>query len=203
MQGVSGNSSWEEDRPDHRKCALLIISNRLGQRGIWYKSTYRVQNLNPNIPRAARIEAARGGGGAGPGRTGPRQNASLRRRASLVPSKASKTHFPNVSPEARTSATLCKPVGAGPRHDRTPTERFAQRTIVRRTAQGIQNTCPERFPTCRVHLSSSKPGHTTGESSRGARRGGGAGSGRTGRRQNSSPRRPSYPPGRRIHKHVS
>ena len=36
-------------------------------------------------------------------------------------------------------------------------------------------------------LSNPKPGHTTGGSGRGARQGGGAGLGRTGRRQNSSP----------------
>ena len=38
-------------------------------------------------------------------------------------------------------------------------------------------------------LSNPKLGHTTGGSGRGAQRSGGAGSGRTGRRQNSSPRR--------------
>ena len=38
-------------------------------------------------------------------------------------------------------------------------------------------------------LSSPKPGHTTSGSGRGARRGGGAGSGRTGCQQNCSPRR--------------
>ena len=37
-------------------------------------------------------------------------------------------------------------------------------------------------------MSSPKPGYTSGESGRGARRGGGTGSGRTERRQNSSPR---------------
>ena len=40
-----------------------------------------------------------------------------------------------------------------------------------------------------TYLSNPKPGHTTGGSSQSARRGGGAGSGRTGRRPNSSPRR--------------
>ena len=41
-----------------------------------------------------------------------------------------------------------------------------------------------------MHLSNPKPGHTTGGSGRGgARRGGGAGPGRTRRRQNGSPRR--------------
>ena len=39
-----------------------------------------------------------------------------------------------------------------------------------------------------LNLSSPKPGHTTGGSGRGARRGGGAASGRTGCQQNSSPR---------------
>ena len=39
-----------------------------------------------------------------------------------------------------------------------------------------------------LHLSIPIPGHTTGESGRGARRGGGAGSGRTGCQQNCSPR---------------
>ena len=38
------------------------------------------------------------------------------------------------------------------------------------------------------HLSSPKPGHTTGGSGRGARHGGGAGSGRAGCQQNCSPR---------------
>ena len=44
---------------------------------------------------------------------------------------------------------------------------------------------------CRLNnnLSSPKPGHTSGGSGRGARRGGGAGSGRTGCQQNCSPRR--------------
>ena len=40
-----------------------------------------------------------------------------------------------------------------------------------------------------VNLSNPKHGHITGESGRGARRGGGAGSGRTGCQQNCSPRR--------------
>ena len=48
-------------------------------------------------------------GGAGPGRTGRRQNSSPRRQESLVPPKASKTGLLNVSPEARTSEILCKP----------------------------------------------------------------------------------------------
>ena len=53
---------------------------------------------------------ARRGGGAGSGRTGCQQNCSPRRQASLAPSKASKTRRLNVSPEARTSEILCKPM---------------------------------------------------------------------------------------------
>ena len=50
---------------------------------------------------------------------------------------------------------------------------------------------------CRLYVfwknpSSPKPGHTMGESHRGARRGGGAGSGRTGCQQNCSPRGQSF-----------
>ena len=46
------------------------------------------------------------------------------------------------------------------------------------------------FNTCRIqNLSNPKPGHTTGASGRSARRGGGAGSGRTGCQQNCSPRK--------------
>ena len=44
-----------------------------------------------------------------------------------------------------------------------------------------------------VYLSSPKPGHTTGRSRRGARRGGGAGSGTTVRQQNCAPREKSFP----------
>ena len=47
-----------------------------------------------------------------------------------------------------------------------------------------------------IHLSSPKPGHTTGGSGRGARRDGGAGSGRTVR---PGDKRPSYPPKHRRH----
>ena len=66
--------------------------------------------------------------------------------------------------------------------DGTPIGFSAQDTTVHRVLHGIIDNCPE-------HLSSPKPGHTTGGSGRGARRGGGAGSGRTGCQQNCSPRR--------------
>ena len=54
------------------------------------------------------------------------------------------------------------------------------------------------------HLSSPKPGHTTGGSGRGgARRGYGAGQDRTGRRQDVSPRRqPSFEPSKASNTHV-
>ena len=53
---------------------------------------------------------ARRGGGAGSGRTVCQQNCSPRGQYFFVPSKASKTRRLNVSPEARTSEILCKPM---------------------------------------------------------------------------------------------
>ena len=61
---------------------------------------------NPDTPRAGRV-GAHGGVASG---TGCQQNGSPRRQASHVPSKASKTRRLNVSPEARTSEFLCKPM---------------------------------------------------------------------------------------------
>ena len=54
---------------------------------------------------------ARRAGGAGSGRTGCQQNCSPKRKASLAPSKATKTRRLNVPPEARTSEIVCKPMG--------------------------------------------------------------------------------------------
>ena len=68
-----------------------------------------LSNPKPEHTTGASGQGARRGGGAGPGRTGRRQNSSPRRQASLAPPKASKKRFPNVSPEARTSKILCKP----------------------------------------------------------------------------------------------
>ena len=70
-----------------------------------------LSNPKPGHTTGGSGRGARRGGGAGPGRTGRRQNSSPRRQASLVPSKASKTRLLNVSPEARTSEILCKPNG--------------------------------------------------------------------------------------------
>ena len=53
---------------------------------------------------------ARWGGGAMSGRTGCQQNCSPGGQASLVFPKASKIRRLNVSPEARTSEILCKPM---------------------------------------------------------------------------------------------
>ena len=54
--------------------------------------------------------SARRRGGAGSGRTVCQQNCSPREQSFLIPSKASNTHRLNVSPEARTSETLFKPM---------------------------------------------------------------------------------------------
>ena len=73
----------------------------------------RSTNLSVPKPGHTSGESGRGarrGGGAESGRTGRRQNISPRRQASLVPSKASKTRRLIVSPEARSSEILCKPV---------------------------------------------------------------------------------------------
>ena len=53
---------------------------------------------------------ARRCGGARSGRTGYQQNCSPRRQTSLAPSKMSKKRLLSVSPEVRTSETLCKPM---------------------------------------------------------------------------------------------
>ena len=74
---------------------------------VYVYMTCRIQN--PDIPRAGRVGARRGGE-AGSGRTGCKQKFSPRREASLVPSKASKSRGLNVSPEARTNEILCKPM---------------------------------------------------------------------------------------------
>ena len=80
---------------------------------------------------------------------------------------------------------LCKPMA--------PTEQTARKKSIPRSLECIENT----FPECRprktnnqmlFNLSSPKPGHTTSGSGRGARRGGGAGSGRTGCQQICSPK---------------
>ena len=54
--------------------------------------------------------SARRGDGAGSGRTERRKNRPPRKQVSLVLSKASKKRRLNVSPEARTSDILCKPM---------------------------------------------------------------------------------------------
>ena len=68
-----------------------------------------LSNPKPGHTTGASGRSARRGGGVGSGRTGCQQNCSPRKQASLVPPKASKTRF-LVSPEARTSEILCKPM---------------------------------------------------------------------------------------------
>ena len=66
---------------------------------------------NPDIPQAGRVGAP--GGVAGRDRAGLYANRTVRlgdNPFSYVPSKASKTRRLNVSPEARTSEILCKPM---------------------------------------------------------------------------------------------
>ena len=72
-----------------------------------YSSTCRTQN--PYIPQTGRGRRARRSGRAGSGKIRCQQNYSPKKRKSTVPSKASKKHRSNVSPEARTSEILCKP----------------------------------------------------------------------------------------------
>ena len=81
-----------------------IIPGRLNAPQSHQTPTCRVQN--PDKPRAGRV----GAHGGVAGRTGCQQNCSPRGQASPVPPKASETRRLNVSPEARTSEILCKPM---------------------------------------------------------------------------------------------
>ena len=65
---------------------------------------------NPQHITGRSGRGTRRGFGAALGRTGSRQNRSPKRRASLVPPKASKTCLLNNSPKARTSENLCTPI---------------------------------------------------------------------------------------------
>ena len=83
-----------------------------GMSGFWTRQVFhtrRLSNPKPGHTTGASGRSARRGGGAGSGRTGCQQNCSPRKQASLAPSKTSKTRF-RVSPEARTSEILCKPM---------------------------------------------------------------------------------------------
>ena len=107
----------------------------------------------------------------------------------------------NDSPQAQTSEILCKP-NAGTKSTVDP--RFITGTRNALSSWLLTSgptpfclckpfsckACPGIAHSCRLfHLSNPKPGHTTGGSGRDARRSVGAGSGRSGRRQNCSPRR--------------
>ena len=71
---------------------------------------FYLSSPKPGHTRGDSGRGARRCGGAGSGRTGRRQNSSPKRKPSLVPSKASKPSRLNVSPKARTSEILCKPM---------------------------------------------------------------------------------------------
>ena len=73
------------------------------------KKSINLSNPKPGHTTGGSGRDTRRGGGAGPGRTGRRQNSTPRRQASFVPPKASKTRLLNVSPGARTSKILCEP----------------------------------------------------------------------------------------------
>ena len=130
-------------------------------------------------------------GCAEPGKPGRRRNGSPRNQLPLVPSKASSKPVLNDSSEKRTGEILIKP--------RVKKIAVEWRLKSRSSAGRRPFFVPLLLPVYRrlfvfgnsFHLSGPKPGHTTGGSGRGARRGGGAGPGRTGRRQNNTPRRQS------------
>ena len=95
---------------------------------------------------------------------------------------------PDIPQAGRHGATHGRTTGPGrDGQHRTPTGRFTQENTALLTLQTMEIQLSGRVSR-RTNLSSPKPGHTTGGSGRGARRGGGAASGRTGCQQNSSPR---------------
>ena len=96
----------------HSLCSSLPTD--LTNRPVKKRPSYFPRHLSspkPGHTTSGSGRGARRGGGAGLGRTGRRQNSTPRRQASLVPPKASKTRLLNVSPEARTSEILFKPMG--------------------------------------------------------------------------------------------
>ena len=103
-----GDYGWLDHNPTFHFDCQTAEDNCFGQ--------YHLSNPKPgHTTGGSGRGGARRGGGAGPGRVGPvragrRQNSSPRGQPSLVPSKASKTNVVNVSPEARTSEILCKPM---------------------------------------------------------------------------------------------
>ena len=101
---------------------------------------------------------------------GPSDNASFDSKIRFAESKT-RTHYGRVgSGGARRGAWAGRAWQRG-----SPTGLFTQDTTVPRGRQGIEENCPEHsIGSTNKNLSSPKPGHTTGGSGRGARRGGGA-----------------------------
>ena len=93
-------------RPDLTRSWYVRV---LDSTDIIYTLEINLSNPKPGHTTGASGRSARRGGGAGSGLTGCQQNCSPRKQASLAPSKASKTRL-LVSPEARTSEILCKPM---------------------------------------------------------------------------------------------
>ena len=112
-------------------------------------------------PRDARRRVA----GARSRRIGSKQSCSPRGQSFLLFSKASKTRSLSVSPEARSTAILCKPVQSKTRtyhgrvgserpaerpggfgQDCVPTELFAQETKVHRSFHSIEEHSLQRLP---------------------------------------------------------
>ena len=163
--------------------------------------TCRIQN--PDIPRGSGRDARRRGG-AEPSRTGPQQNCSPRKQASLVPSNASNKRHLNISPEA-TSEILCKPnalikYAVDNRFIRNKSARpralfvLGCSQVDRRLLISVNPFFLQRMPG-NINQSNPKPGHTTGRSSRGgARRNGEGGRGWVGRDAVESIRPGDNPP---------
>ena len=72
-------------------------------------SAVYLSNPKPGHTSGGSGWSARRSGQAGSGKIGCQQNYSLRKQKSTVPCKPSKKRRFNVSPQARTSETLCKP----------------------------------------------------------------------------------------------
>ena len=99
--------------------ALFVPGCRPVERRVFSKNEYAelyikdMPSPKPGHTTGGSRRGARRGGGAGSagsGRTVCQQNCPPRGQSFLIPSKASKTRRSNVSPEARTSEILCKPM---------------------------------------------------------------------------------------------
>ena len=148
------------------------------------RASFHLSNPKPGHTTGGSGRAGHGGAAerGEPGRVGRRRVCSRRTQPSLVPSRASKTTVLNTSSEAQTGEILCKPL-----EDQNPRLTTDLSAVYHRDERRSLFLAADLYTG--AYLSNPKPGHTTGGSGRGARRGGGAGPGRMGRRQNSSPSR--------------